>query len=66
MINGQLAKGLVVLGAGMAISAVTCGSTAPVLWILSAVDAYQCAKKLRSGMVIRKFQFFKSAAPYTM
>lgn len=58
MLNGQLAKGLVMLVAALVIGAITGGIVAPIVWAISAIDAYRCCKKLESGMSIAAFSFF--------
>ena len=58
MLNGQLPKGLCILAAGMVLGGITVGFGAPVIWVLSAVDAYLCAKKLSQGQSIGAWSFF--------
>ena len=58
MINGQLAKGLVILGGSVLISSITCGVLAIPCVVLAAIDAYKCAKALEEGITIRKWSFF--------
>ena len=62
MLNGQLAKGLLMLVGSMVVDVVigmlTGLNIALIFWVISGVDAYLCAKKLRSGMPIGKFSFF--------
>lgn len=58
MINGQLAKGLIMLIGGTVIGLITAGIAAIPIWIISGVDAYKCAKKLQSGEIIGKWSFF--------
>ena len=64
MLNGQLAKGITMLGVSFVgmfiISLVTCGLgiiVAPVIWLFSALDAYNCAKILQSGRSIGMWEF---------
>lgn len=58
MINGQGIKGLLMMIAGMTIGAITGGIAAPLVWIVSAIDAYMCVNKLKQGKPIGKFSFF--------
>lgn len=58
MINGQLIKGLLMLVGAMFIGAITSGLAAPILWVISAIDAYMCANKLKQGQPIDRFNFF--------
>lgn len=58
MLNGQLVKGVIILTLGMIISALTGGAAVPGIWVLSSIDAYQCAKKLYRGESIGRFSFF--------
>jgi TM2 domain-containing membrane protein YozV len=58
MLNGQLPKGLCILAAGLVLGGSTFGFGAPVIWVLSAVDAYLCAKKLAQGQSIGAWSFF--------
>lgn len=58
MINGQGVKGLLMMIAGITIGAITGGVAAPLIWIVSAIDAYMCANKLKQGKPIGKFSFF--------
>lgn len=58
MINGQGVKGLLMMIAGITIGAITGGIAAPLIWIVSAIDAYMCANKLKQGKPIGKFSFF--------
>ena len=64
MINGQIEKGLLLLFGGVTfvfiISFITCGFgaiTSPLLIAISALDAYNCAKKLQMGQPIGKYEF---------
>lgn len=64
MINGQIEKGLLILFGGMTIvfliALVTCGFGAilsPLLIVISALDAYKCAKRLQAGQSIGKYEF---------
>lgn len=64
MINGQIEKGLLLLFGGMTvvlfISFITCGFGAilsPLLAVISALDAYNCAKRLQNGQTIGKYEF---------
>ena len=64
MINGQIEKGLLLLFGGMfaiiAIAFITCGFGAvlsPLLIVVSALDAYNCAKRLQMGQSIGKYEF---------
>ena len=64
MVNGQVEKGLTLLFGGMAavfiITLITCGIgaiTAPVVIIVSIIDAYKCAQILQSGRPIGKWEF---------
>lgn len=64
MINGQIEKGLIILFGGMIaiflITLITCGFGAilsPLLIIISALDAYKCAKLLQNGQSIGKYEF---------
>lgn len=58
MVNGQLQKGLIMMVVAMVILGFAHKGAAPFLWIISAIDAYLCAKKLKSGTPIGKFSFF--------
>ena len=68
MINGQLWKGLTLLGIGVIgfplLVIVTCGLgafilplLAPALIAVAAVDAYKCAKRLEQGQQLGQFEF---------
>ena len=64
MLNGQIEKGLLLLFGGMfaviAIAFITCGFGAvlsPLLIVVSALDAYNCAKRLQMGQSIGKYEF---------
>lgn len=58
MINGQLIKGLLIFVVAVILGVVSGGWLAPVIWILSAIDAYMCANKLKRGKPIGRFSFF--------
>ena len=61
MINGQLIKGLFMLVASLLVGAMV-GEAAILIgipiWILSGIDAYMCADKLKKGQPIGRFSFF--------
>lgn len=64
MINGQIEKGLLLLFGGMGaifvIALLTCGIGAilsPLVIVVSALDAYKCAKRLQMGQSIGKYEF---------
>lgn len=64
MINGQLEKGILLLiGSVVAVSiiaVVTCGIgaiIAPIVAVVSALDAYKCAVRLQNGQPIGKYEF---------
>lgn len=64
MINGQIEKGLLLLFGGMGaifiISLLTCGIGAilsPLVIVISALDAYKCAKRLQMGQSLGKYEF---------
>ena len=64
MINGQLEKGLLLLFGGMVavlvISFITCGIGVviyPLLIVISALDAYNCAKRMQIGESLGKYEF---------
>jgi TM2 domain-containing membrane protein YozV len=58
MLLGQVAKGVVILLIGIVVGALTAGVGAIIIWIVTAVDAYQIAKKLNSGVLVRKWEWF--------
>ena len=58
MLLGQVAKGVVLLLIGIVVGALTAGVGAIIIWIVAAVDAYQIAKKLNAGMLVRKWEWF--------
>jgi hypothetical protein len=58
MVLGQLAKGVVVLLATVALGVLTAGVAAPVLWAVGACDAYAIAKKLKQGRAVGRWEFF--------
>ena len=58
MILGQVAKGVMMLVGAFVIGIVTAGLGAPVLWAMSAYDAYAIAVKLRDGKAVHKWEFF--------
>ncbi len=58
MVNGQLIKGLLMLIVALVIGAITGGVAAVVVWIISAIDAYMSANKLKQGKPIPRFSFF--------
>lgn len=58
MINGQLIKGLLMLLGGIVLGAITGGVVSVVVWIISGIDAYMCANKLKQGKPIGRFSFF--------
>ena len=63
MLNGQVPKGLAMLGASLAIGLILTLTVVgvvlvPAVWVVSAIDAYRCAKKLESGLCIGKWSFF--------
>lgn len=57
MLLGQVAKGVVILLVGIVVGALTAGVGAIIIWIVAAVDAYQIAKKLNSGVLVRKWDW---------
>lgn len=64
MINGQIEKGLLLLFGGMGavfiITLITCGIGAvlsPIVIVISALDAYKCAKRLQMGQSLGKYEF---------
>lgn len=64
MINGQIEKGLLLLFGGMGaifiIALLTCGIGAilsPLVIVISALDAYKCAKRLQMGQSLGKYEF---------
>lgn len=64
MINGQIEKGLLLLFGGMGaifiIALLTCGVGAilsPLVIVISALDAYKCAKRLQMGQSLGKYEF---------
>jgi molecular chaperone DnaK (HSP70)/TM2 domain-containing membrane protein YozV len=61
MILGQVAKGVVMLVGVVTVALITAGlaaALAPVVWILSACDAYAIARKLKDGEAVGKWKFF--------
>lgn len=58
MINGQLIKGLLMLVTAMVLGALTGGVAGIVIWVISGIDAYICASKLKQGRPIGRFSFF--------
>jgi len=58
MLLGQVAKGVVILLVGIVVGVLTGGAGAISIWIVAAVDAYQIAKKINSGVLVRKWEWF--------
>lgn len=58
MLNGQLAKGILIFVLSTLIIGVTIGFAIIPIWIVVTIDAYKCAKKLENGQSIGKFSFF--------
>jgi TM2 domain-containing membrane protein YozV len=61
IILGQTAKGIVILVSAIAISVLTCGyglALAPVFWVISGLDAYRIAEKLKQGKSVGQWEFF--------
>lgn len=61
MINGQVAKGLVILFCHIAFAVFTIGLSALPVFVLICMDAYKCAQALKEGRSIGKWSFFGSA-----
>jgi TM2 domain-containing membrane protein YozV len=55
---GQRAKGLLMLLAAFILGSVTVGIAIPIIWVLSAYDAYRIAAKLRDGRPVGQWEFF--------
>jgi TM2 domain-containing membrane protein YozV len=58
MINGQIGKGLLLLGLQVLLGLITCGISAIPGQIFVGIDAYMCAKALQEGKTIGKWSFF--------
>jgi TM2 domain-containing membrane protein YozV len=55
---GQVAKGVVILLIGVVRGALIVGVGAVIIWIIASFDAYQIAKKLNSGVLVRTWGWF--------
>jgi TM2 domain-containing membrane protein YozV len=55
---GQVAKGVVILLIGVVRGALIVGVGAIIIWIIASFDAYQIAKKLNSGVLVRTWGWF--------
>ncbi len=60
MINGQVGKGLLLLGLQVVLAIITCGISAIPGYIVIGIDAYKCAQALQEGKTIGKWGFFGS------
>jgi TM2 domain-containing membrane protein YozV len=58
MLLGQVAKGLMMLLGAIIIGIATLGVGAIAVWVISAVDAYQIANKLKNGKPVGEWEFF--------
>ncbi len=58
MINGQVAKGLLLLGLQVVAAIITCGISAVPGYIVIGIDAYKSAEALKEGRTIGKWSFF--------
>jgi TM2 domain-containing membrane protein YozV len=58
IIMGQAMKGLAILFGGIVLSVITAGLGLPVVWIVSGIDAYMIANKLKSGRPVGQWEFF--------
>ena len=55
---GQMMKGIAMLVGGVLLTAVTGGAMAPILAIVSMLDAYFIGKKLEAGNAVAEWEFF--------
>lgn len=60
MINGQVGKGLLLLGLQVILGIITCGISVIPGYIVIGIDAYKCAQALQDGKTIGKWGFFGS------
>jgi TM2 domain-containing membrane protein YozV len=60
MINGQIGKGLLLLGLQVVLGTITCGISVLPGYIVIGIDAYKCAQALQEGKTIGKWGFFGS------
>jgi len=61
LILGQTAKGITLFAGTIAFCMVTCGYgliLVPVIWVVSGMDAYKIAKKLKEGTPVGAWEFF--------
>jgi TM2 domain-containing membrane protein YozV len=61
VILGQTVKGITMLVGVILLSVITCGSfllLAPVVWVISGLDAYKIANKLKQGTPVGIWEFF--------
>ena len=58
IVLGQKSKGVVILLGSMALGAITMGVSILVTWLLSGVDAYLIARKLKDGKSVGQLEFF--------
>jgi TM2 domain-containing membrane protein YozV len=58
MINGQVGKGLLLLGLQLILAIITCGISVIPGYIVIGIDAYKCAQALQEGRTIGKWSFF--------
>ena len=55
---GQTMKGLAMFAGALVIGGLTGGVLAPVIWIVTMVDAYKIGKKLEAGQCVQQWEFF--------
>lgn len=58
---GQTAKGITILAGTVALVIFTCGwgaLLAPFIWLISGLDAYKIATKLKDGHSVKQWEFF--------
>ena len=61
IILGQTAKGITMLMVVIILTAGTCGYgllLAPIIWVISGLDAYKIANKLKQGNPVGAWDFF--------
>ncbi len=61
IILGQTAKGIVILVGSILFVICTCGYgifLAPIVWLISGLDAYKIATKLKQGDAVGSWEFF--------
>lgn len=61
IVLGQTAKGITILAGSFAFVLFTCGYgaiLAPLIWLISGLDAYKIATKLQDGHSVKQWEFF--------